>query len=214
MEKSVDQIQKYWYINLMFSTRKCIKKDCVEHAVTGSKYCFNHIKNPDEFMASTVAMLSDCDGITNFKFCKANISKLKIPCRSILTSKFTGTIFTDVIFDKVEIKLCFFDFCEFHNCRFTSADVRYSVFSGSVFRNCSFDDSEVLHTNFNGVKFTDGGFISCDLYYSSFVSSELQNVLFKDCNLKKVNYITSNRSNVSFKYSNWEEAEFDKGTML
>ncbi|HAK44871.1 MAG TPA: hypothetical protein DCO79_02970, partial [Spirochaeta sp.] len=165
----------------MFSSRKCAKENCNEYAVTGSKYCFGHIEEPGNFLMSTVEMLSDCDEVTNFSLAKARISNIKIPCRNILTSKFSKTIFRDVIFDEVSIKLCFFDFCEFHDCSFSSVDIRYSVFACSVFRNCAFDDSELLHTNFNGVRFTDGGFTSCDLYYSSFVSAGLQDVIFKDC---------------------------------
>ena len=195
----------------MFSNRKCANENCNDYAVTGSKFCFSHIDDSREFMLETISKLNDCDNITNFKLCRAELSDIKVPCREVITSKFSGTDFRNVIFDDVSIKLCFYDFCTFDNCSFNSVDIRYSVFAGSVFNNCSFMDSEVMHTNFNGVKMHGSNFQSCDLYYSSFVEADLKDTGFKDCNLKKVYYLGSTRSNVSFQYSNVEEAEFDKG---
>ncbi len=195
----------------MFSTRKCSAENCNDFSVTGSKFCFRHIEDPGNYMKETLSMLSDCDNLTNFKLCRGNVSDVKIPCKSILTSKFSETVFTNVSFEDVAIQLCFYDFCEFHNCRFKASDIRYSVFAGSLFKDCEFSDSEILHTNFNGAKIFNTSFHSCDLYYSSFISSGIQDSEFRDCNLKKVSYGASNRYNVSFKYSNYEEAEFDKG---
>ncbi len=205
--------KKACYINFMFSSRKCAIKNCHEHAVTGSRYCYAHLDNFNEYIQNISASLSDCDTMSNYKLCHAELSGITVPCRNIITSKFSETVFNNMVFDDLSIKLCFFDFCQFNNCSFRKSDIRYSVFGGSVFYNCNFIDSEILHSNFNGSTIKNTVFESCDLYYSSYISAGIQDSSFKDCNLKKVSYLNSTINNTSFKYSNHEEAEFDKGQM-
>lgn len=195
----------------MFPFTLCKEPDCQAFAATGREYCYHHL--PD---VQKKAILDEVVGKLENSGKLSDLSLVNIEIRGIKERKgtkisgcnFSFSVFEDCDFSDGLIISSFFDYCFFRHCRFSSMDIRYSVFAGSTFIESTIYDSTVIHNNFMGIDALRSSFSGNDFYFSNFSLSRIVDTDMEDCNLKRTNFRGSITRNVSLRYSNPEEAFF------
>ncbi len=173
----------------------------------------NHMFSPSQKLSAEeiISVIQNNTFVSSLNATGLELRDIDISGKTFYGCCFFRARFTNVIFEKCRIRMCFFDGATFQDCNLQGSDIQFSCFAGSQMTNTLFTNSDLLHNNFNGLLASNSKFDDSDLYNSRFVLATLKRTSFINCNVKKTMYYHTLRELVSFKSSNTREAIWGKG---
>lgn len=205
----------------MFVTNKCQCPECSAPAASviieneiipeAPGFCFEHIKNKDEYLAALTGYIHSHEKIVGLSACGIEFNGLELSNKRFYGCNFQHSKFLNIHSNGLRFRICMLDFSIFNDCDLLSSNIQFSSFSGSKFVHVLFTGSDLIHNNYNGILAYQCSFDDSDFYNSRFIRAILINSSMKNCNLKRTIFYNSVRENVSFKFSNTRAVLADRG---